>query len=306
MIKIYYKSIRDEAFKEIPDFKTGNWININEGTMEDLTKINEITGIEINDIIDSLDKYEIPRVEHINDNIIVYARHSCDLEEGLHTTTLAILLTKNFIITISPSTSKIVNNLLESKTNLATTQKSKVLLYILLKITQDFTAKIKQVRNSVIEQEYKTKIISNKSIVALTKNEEVLNQYLSSLIPIRNLLEAIKSGRYISLYEKDYDLLQDLTIAVKQSEDLCTISIKSIRSLRDAYQILFTNDVNKTIKLLTAITIIFTIPTIIASIYGMNIRLPLESNPYAFLIIINITILLSLICIFIFAKKKWL
>lgn len=306
MFKIYFKAIRDEAFKEIQDFRIGSWIKIEEATMDDLTKITEISEIEVNDILDSLDKYEIPRIEHINNDIIVYARHSSDVEEGLHTTTLAILLTKNYIITISPQKSKIINNLLASKTNLATTQKSKLLLYILLKITQDFTTKIKQVRNTVIEQEYKTRTISNKSIVILTKNEETLNQYLSSLVPIRNLLEAIISGRFINLYEKDYDLLQDLMIAIKQSEDLCTVSIKSIRSLRDAYQILFTNDVNKTIKLLTAITIIFTIPTIIASIYGMNIQLPLEHHPHAFLIIMNITILISLICVFIFARKKWL
>ncbi len=306
MLGIYYKSIRDEEFKEIQDFKIGSWINIKEATMDDLTKINEISGVEINDLLDSLDKYEIPRIEHVNDDIIVFARHSSDLEEGLHTTTLAILLTKNFIITISPQKSKIINNLLASKTNLATTQKSKLLLYILLKITQDFTTKIKQVRNAVIEQEYKPRSISNKSIVILTTNEETLNQYQSSLVPIRNLLEAIISGRYISLYEKDYDLLQDLMIAIKQSEDLCLVSIKSIRSLRDAYQILFTNDVNKTIKLLTAITIIFTIPSIIASLYGMNIKLPLENHPQAFLILINIIILLSLICMFIFARKKWL
>jgi magnesium transporter len=306
MIDIYFKSIRDEEFKKIEDFKIGSWINIKEATMDDLAKINEITGIEINDILDSLDKYEIPRIEHINSNIIIYARHSSDLEEGLHTTTLTILLTKNHIITVSPQNSKIINNLVASKTNLATTQKSKLLLYILLKITQDFTTKIKQVRNAVIEQEYKPKSITNKSIVVLTKNEEILNQYLSSLVPIKNLLEAIISGRYINLYEKDYDLLQDLMIGIKQSEDICSVSVKSIRSLRDAYQILFTNDVNKTIKLLTAITIIFTIPTIIASIYGMNVKLPLEQNPYAFLIIINITILISLISVFIFAKKRWL
>lgn len=306
MIDIFYKSIRDEEFKQIQDYRIGSWINITEATMEDLTKINEITGIEINDILDSLDKYEIPRIEHINGDIIVYARHSSDLEEGLYTTTLGILLTKNFIITISPLKSSIINNLLTSKTDLATTQKSKLLLYILLKITQDFTTKIKQVRNSVIEQEFKPKSITNKSIIILTKNEEILNQYLSSLVPIRNLLEAITSGRFINLYEKDYDLLQDLMIAIKQSEDLCTVSIKSIRSLRDAYQILFTNDVNKTIKILTAITIIFTIPTVIASIYGMNIKLPLQNHPQAFLILMNITILISLICFFIFARKKWL
>jgi len=306
MMEIYFKSVKDEIFKPIQDLRAGSWINIQEATMEDLNKVSEITGLEINDFLDSLDKYEIPRIEHIDGDVIVFARHSSDIEEGLHTITVAIILTNNFIITISPQNSKIINSLIASKIKLGTTQKSKLLLYILLKITQDFTTKIKQVRSAVIEQEYKTKAVSNASIVVLTKNEEILNQYLSSLVPIKNLLEAIFSGRFIDLYEKDYDLLQDLMIGIKQSEDVCRVSIKSIRSLRDAYQILFTNDVNKTIKLLTAITIIFTIPTIIASIYGMNVSLPLEHHPHAFLIIINITILVSLISVFIFARKKWL
>lgn len=306
MLQIYYKSIRDEAFDQIQDNRVGSWINIFDATVDDLSKISEITGIEIADIMDSLDKYEIPRIEHLDDNIIIYARNSSDLEKGLHTTTIAILLTKNHIITIAPQKSKIIENLLTSKTKLATTQKSKLLLYILLKITQDFTTNIKGVRNTVIEQEQQMQTVTNKAIVVLTKNEEILNQYLSSLVPLRNVLEAIFSGRYISLYEKDYDILQDLMIAVKQSEDLCSVSIKSIRSLRDSYQILFTNDVNKTIKLLTAITIIFTIPTIIASIYGMNVSLPLEKNPHAFLILMNITIVISLICVYLFARKKWL
>ncbi len=306
MLEIYYKSIRDEKFVKTDKFKIGSLINISNAQMNDLQKISEITKVELDDILDTLDKYEIPRIEHINGNIIVYARNSSDLEKGLHTTTIAILLTSSYIVIISPQKSNIIESIIESRSKLATTQKSKLLLYILLKITQDFTTKIKQVRNAVIAQEQQMQAVTNKAIVVLTKNEEILNQYLSSLVPLRNVLEAIFTGRYISLYEKDYDLLQDLMIAVKQSEDLCAISVKSIRSLRDSYQILFTNDVNKTIKLLTAITIIFTIPTIIASIYGMNVKLPLETNPHAFLIIINITILISLISIFIFAKKKWL
>nr|NGX36270.1 hypothetical protein [Candidatus Anoxychlamydiales bacterium] len=225
MIDIYFKSIRDAELNQIQDFRIGSWINITDASMEDLNKVSEITGIEVNDIIDCLDKYEIPRIEHIDDNVIVYARNASELEEGMYTTTVAILLSKNFIFTISPQRSRIVDTLIQSKLKLATTQKSKLLLYILLKVIQDYTTKIKHVRNAVIGLEYKMQSITNKAIVTLTKNEEILNQYLSCLIPLKNLLEAIFSGRYIDLYEKDYDLLQDLMIAVKQSEDLCSVSI---------------------------------------------------------------------------------
>ena len=215
MFQIYYKSLRDDKFNIIEDLRAGALINVSDANMDDLKKISEIAQIEIDDILDTLDKYEIPRIEHIDDKIILYARNSSELEKGLHTTTIAILLTSNYIVVICPQKSQIVENLIESKNKLTTTQKSKLLLYILLKITQDFTTKIKQVRSTVVEQEQQMQAVSNKAIVVLTKNEETLNQYLSSLVPLRNVLEAIFSGRYISLYEKDYDLLQDLMIALK-------------------------------------------------------------------------------------------
>ena len=306
MMDIYFKSIRDQDFKKSAEFKAGSWIHITEATVEDLDKLMELTDIDFADLKDSLDKYEVPRIEHDKENILIFTRHPSEAEAGLYTATLTILLTPNYIVTISPHTSSVIEGILKSNLKIGTTQKSKLLFHILLRITQEFNNNIKRVRHSVIEQEKEIQFVESEDIVVLTKNEEILNQYLSALVPMRNLLEAIATGRFVFLYEKDLDLLQDLMIAIKQSEDLCNVNTKSIRSLRDAYQIMFTNDVNKTIKRLTAITIIFTIPTIISSIYGMNISLPLEKNPFSFLLIINLIILLSFVLVVIFIRKKWL
>lgn len=306
MIEIYFKSIRDEHFKKIEELKPGSWIHVTQASTEDLTQIKSMIHLDFEDIKDSLDKYEIPRIEQDQENIIIYTRHPSEQEIGLYTATLTIILTDSHVITISPGSSHVVDNILKNNLHLATTQKSKLLFNILLKTTQDYTMNIKRVRYAVLEQEKEMRNIESEAIVKLTKNEEILNQFLTSLVPMRNLLDSILSGRFVKLYEKDYDLLQDLSIAIKQSEDLCRVNVKSIRSLRDSYQILFTNDVNKTIKRLTAITIIFTIPTIVASVYGMNVELPLEHDPFAFLIIINVVIVVSLVSVLVFIKKKWL
>ena len=150
-----------------------------------------------------------------------------------------------------------------------------------------------------------TSPVDSNAISILTKNEEILNQYLTSIVPMRNLFQTMASGRYVNLYEKDLDLLEDLMIAMKQSEDICRVNIKSIRSLRDSYHIIFTNNVNRTIKLLTALTIIFSIPTIIASLYGMNVPLPFQTKPYAFILILGITAVASALAITWFKSKRW-
>lgn len=306
MITTYFKTIRDVEFKKIEDFRTGSWIHVSDAGYPDLDKIADLTNINIDDLRDSMDKYEIPRIERLDEAIIIFTRHPQEQEHGLYTMNLTVILTNTFVITITPTKSDIIDHILLTKLPLGTTQKSKLLFHILLRITNSFTHRIKSVRNSILEYSQTIKKVDNDTIILLTKNEEILSQDLISLVPMRNLLDTISSGRYVNLYEKDYDLLQDLMIAIKQSEDLCRVNIKSIRSLRDSYQIVFTNDVNRTIKRLTAITIIFTVPTIIASIYGMNIKLPLEKMSHAFEILISIIILSSLILLYIFARKKWL
>lgn len=306
MIEIYFKTVRDSEFNKIDEFRPGSWVYVREASLDDLNYVSRETGLDLADIRDSLDRYELPRIEQIKDNIILFIRHPGEQEFGFYTQTLTIILTSSFVIAISPTRSEIIENLISSNTGLTTTQKSKLILHILLKITQDFTNSIKRTRHAILGYEAATEVVDNNAIIVLTKNEEILNQYLTALVPVRGVLETLEQGRYITFYEDDFNLLNDLMNAIRQSEDVCRVNIKSIRSLRDSYHIIFTNNVNRTIKLLTALTIIFSIPTIISSIYGMNISLPFQKNPYAFLVIMGLTALASILSIFLFLKKKWL
>jgi magnesium transporter len=306
MIQYYYKTVRDEDFQIIPELKEGCWIHIEETTSQDLTGLAQLLKLESSDLQDCLDKYEMPRVEKIQDTVLIFTRHPTELETGLYTSTLTIILAPHYIATISPGQNHLIRNFLLQRTKLSTLQQSKLLISLLLKITQDFNIHIRRVRNSVLTQEKEIISVDSEDITALTKNEEILNQYMSALDPLRSVLEAITSGKYTNLYEKDHDLLDDLLNAVKQSEDLCNISLKSIRSLRDSYQIIFTNNLHKTIKLLTALTILFNIPTIIASIYGMNVPLPLAEHPLSFLYIVSATLMAVVLAVLYFQRKRWL
>jgi len=306
MLEIYFKAFRDSEFQRIPDFRSGSWIYAKEANLEDLSKIAEATKIDLADIRDSLDKFELPRMEHIDDNILFFVRHPGSNEYGLYTETLTLIITNTLVIAISPHRSEIIENLIATNTTLGSTQKSKLILSVLLKITQEYSNSIKRVRASILGAEDPPKIVDSNAIVVLTKNEEILNQYLTSLVPMRNLLETMASGRHMNFYEADLDLLEDIMIAMHQSEDVCSVNIKSIRSLRDSYHIIFTNDVNRTIKLLTAVTIIFTIPTTVASVYGMNVALPFQGKSYAFLLIMGITFAASVIAVALFRRNRWL
>lgn len=308
MIEYYFKTAKEENFLSLPTPKEGSWIHIDEATSGDLEIVCQLIGLEYNDLQDSLDRYEVPRVEKIRHNVLIFTRHPIenDIAIGLYTATLTMVLTPQYFITISPEKNPLTRNFLSKKRKFSTLERSKLLINLLLNITQEFTSHIRRVRYNVLNQEKEMINVESDDIAVLTRNEEILNQYLSTLEPMRGVLEGITSGRYTNLYEKDQEQLEDLLNAVKQSETLCSIAVKTIRSLRDSYNIIFTNNLHKTIKLLTALTIIFNIPTMIASIYGMNIELPLARTAHAFLIILSMITALSALGLFIFRRKRWL
>lgn len=306
MMQYYFKTARDEEFQLLAQLKEGCWIHVDEATSEDFHAIAQLIGLEYTDLQDCLDKYELPRIEKIHNTVLIFTRHPTEHETGLYSSTLTIILAPHYVITISPHINYLIRNFLIQKSKISTLQKTQFLLALFFKITQEFTAHIRRVRHNVLRQEKELISVESEDITALTRHEEVLNQYQSCLIPLRNVLESITSGRYITLPEKDQDFLIDLLNALKQSEDLCSISLKSIRSLRDSYQIIFTNNVSKTIKLLTALTILFSLPTMIASLYGMNVGLPFSKSEDAFLYIIGITSVIMIASAFIFHRKRWL
>jgi magnesium transporter len=109
-----------------------------------------------------------------------------------------------------------------------------------------------------------------------------LNEYLTSLqsqaVVFRNLL----SGKFLPLYEDDEDLIEDLSLGTTELIDLIKSRLKTISNIRDAYSTIMANNLNRIFKHLTSIGIFMVIPTVTASLYGMNLALPVATHPNAF------------------------
>lgn len=306
MIKYYYKNAKEEGFTLLHEPKEGCWIHVDEANVEDLMYIGSLIGLGFLELQDALDKYEIPRIEKIQQKTLIFFRYPNDQEPGLYTSPITVVLAGHYFITISPIGSPLITHFLEKKMHGSTLQRSKLLIALFFKAVHEFTAEVRKVRHTVLRQEKEMITVDSDDISALTNSEEVLNQYFAALAPFRSVLEAMISGKYNNFYEKDHEQIDDLLNAVKQSEELCSIVLKSIRSLRDSYQIIFTNNLHKTIKLLTSLTILFSIPTMIASVYGMNIELPLAHRAFAFTWIMLMILGLSALGLWFFKRKRWL
>ncbi|MDD3170618.1 MAG: CorA family divalent cation transporter [Candidatus Paceibacterota bacterium] len=306
MIEIYFKDIKKERLGKIKEVRDGCWINIKKAGPDDLRYVSRLTGLEMTDLDDALDPYELPRIEREGGNILVFLRAPQEEKEDIYTTLLTLIVTPRYFFTISYSQNAIIDATIKKGVDFSTTQRSKLLIYILLLISKNFTKEIKNIRSKVFYQKKSLEKVESLEIIDLIKNEEIINQYISALVPTRNVFEAIAGGGYIPLFSNDEDLLEDMIISIKQSADICLVNVKSIKSLRESYQVIFTNQVNKTIRFLTSFTIILTIPTIIASIYGMNVGLPFQENPLAFFYVLIFTFVTAAVFLLIFYVKKWL
>jgi len=305
MINFYFKTIKSKYIKKVPELRKGCWVRISKANSEDIENITREIKFDYQDLADCLDIYEIPRLERVNGNLLLFLRFPVSESQGLYTQPMTIVLNAPYFITISLTESEILDQFIRQDSTLATTQQAKLLLNILQRLARSFTLSIKQVNDKVLAQKKELAKIDTDDITFLIEIEDILNQYLSALVPMEEMIKRLITGEYIKQYTEDKDLFEDVLLSISQSVNICKTNIKTIISLRDSYQILFSNNLNKHIQLLTFLTIILTIPTIIGSFFGMNIRLPLAEHPFAFPIILLLTLTTSFIFAYILNRKKW-
>ena len=116
----------------------------------------------------------------------------------------------------------------------------------------------------------------------------------------------LQSGRYIAISEESEDILEDALIENQQAIEMAKIYSDILSGMMDAYASVISNNLNIVMKFLTSVTIILSLPTLVASVYGMNIQLPLQHHPHAFAIIMGFSLLLSILVVLIFIRKKML
>jgi magnesium transporter len=124
------------------------------------------------------------------------------------------------------------------------------------------------------------------------------------LVSTKVLVTALLQKQHIEFFPTDKELIEDLLVDINQLEEISKSSVKNLVNLREGHEIIFTNIVNKVIKILTAYTILVSIPTILASLYGMNVELPLREHKFAFFIVLFLSFILMAFVALIFRWKK--
>ena len=146
------------------------------------------------------------------------------------------------------------------------------------------------------------KEVNNESLIGLSRLQDSLTYFQTSIRGNETLLSKLKFKLQID--ELDADLIEDVNIEMTQARETTLIYTNILESTMDTYQSIINNNMNTVMRTLTSVTIIMMIPTLITSMFGMNLVNGMESKPWGFVIAIILSICVSGICWWFFRHKR--
>lgn len=306
MIKIWKKE--KEKIEEQAHFTNHSWICLICPTDQELRQVYEDTQIHFNLLEKVLDKNESARIEERDGSTLIVLSMPVKGEHSFKTVPIGIILSNNGIVTLV-NHEHLGNTLFQSFTEKWTPNTDDsigFLLNLLLEITAHYQGLLNEIEKLLETKERNLlKASSNEEMKELLKIDKSLVYFIKAL----NMNEVVfeKLAQKNSLKDSELLLLEDVVIENKQSINMATLYQDLLRRVMDSYETIISNNLNQAMKFLTGITIVFTIPTMVSSFMGMNVKLGyFNDSSFAFPVIVTISFLLSIFVAYIFKRKNWL
>lgn len=310
MLDIYLTS-SDGKLQKIEQICHGCWINLVAPTKQEIQFVSEKLAIPIDFMMDALDDEERSRIEKEDDHVLIIAdipivtRDDDDLVYD--TIPIGMIITDTCFITVCLRENPIFLEFINNKVRgFYTHMKTRFALQILNTISVYFLRYLKQINKKTtdIEKEL-NQSMKNKELFSLLSLEKSLVYFTTSLKSNHMMMERMLRLNYLRMYEEDQDLLEDVIIENKQAIEMTEVYSSILNGMMAALASVISNNVNIVMKFLTAITIVISLPTLVTSIYGMNVEIPMQHTPHGFIIPLMIALLLSSITAIIFWKKRY-
>ena len=312
MIKMYNTDINTNITEETKDLKKGNWINMISPTEEEIQRVCAALQIKQDFIRYSLDEEEKARIDtEDDDNTTLYIIDipviESDRTRRVYVTMPigVIFVRDDYIITVSQKNNDIIKDI--KTENVITYKKSRFLLQILYANSEKFLSLLYKINKELESTENKLKnSLQNEGLLKMLDLEKSLVYFTTSLKSNEVVMEKTTRGKIIKLYEEDEDLLEDAIIENKQAIEMAKIYSDILSGTMDTYASIISNNLNAVMKILTSVTFILAIPTLIASIWGMNVELPFQREPLGFLIITVFSIIMCIVATIWLKRKRML
>ncbi len=309
-----YKHIEEELVSDltVADATKGSWVNLVNPDPDEITLINILTEIPTDVLKTALDMEERSHVE-IEDNYIFVVINIPVLRgsDSYDTVPLGIFLTPDFFITVCLEETEVlypfINNVVST---FYTYKKTRFLFQILYRTATLFLRYLQQINRRTDDIEVHLRHSTrNRDFFQLLELQKSMTYFSSALRTNGTVMDRLlrlrghQSMRHLlKMYEEDEDLLEDVIIENKQAIEMVEMYTNILMNMMNAFTSVISNNLNEVMKLLAALTIILSVPTIIFSLWGTNVTLPFaESGDIGFVEVI----LIAIVCTIIAMVAMW-
>lgn len=311
MIKIYNTDLETNITSEVNEIKKGCWINMVSPSENEIKEVCEQTRITDDFIRYALDYEEKARIDIEDDGTILFILDvpiiEKDQDSEIYTTMPVglIVVRDDYFITVSLKKNKIIGNIERNMNKKVTTyKKSRFIFQFFYENASVFLKLLKQInKETEVAESILKKTLRNKELLKLLNLEKSLVYFTTALKANEVVMEKTLRGKIIKLYDEDEDLLEDAIIENKQAIEMSKIYSDILNGTMDAYASIISNNLNGVMKTLTSLTVILAIPTLIASLWGMNVPVPFQDSSFGFWVLVLMVVVVTMITV-VYLKMK--
>lgn len=309
MIKIYKDA--DQGLIGVKSIEQDCWINIIHPSQSEISETSKLLKVQEEYITDALDIDERSRFHTEDGHLLIILRipyyDDKDPDVPYKTAPLGIIYSSDYVATVTSAETDVLSAFFDKKNkSFPLKNREKFVYSIFLQSATLYLKYLKQINNISLDLEEEVhKSMKNQEIIKLIHLEKSLVYFTTSLKANELMIERLIAAKKIILGPEDADIIDDVVVEYHQAIDMAEVYSNILTGMMDAFASLISNNLNVTIKILTSITIILMLPTLVASIYGMNIPLPFQQSGHAFLITMGFSFIISICCILWFKNRKW-
>ncbi len=307
-MKVFYRNT-ERGMVEVAQQEDGGWLHVEEPTPQERDFLMQM-GIPVAFYNDIEDVDERPRIEDEDGWTLIILRIPCKTRDPLlpfTTVPLGILFNERHFVTIAHYHTEVIGDFVQYTRRKSLRIPNFVDLVLRLHLSSSVwhMKYLKQIHQRIkhFEQQLETSV-RNEDLHSLFQLEKCLVYFTTSLKTndiLATRMRMLKSFRAVY----DEELMEDVDIEVRQAMDMTAIYSNILSGMMRSYESVISNNLNMVMKRLTSISILLMIPTLVASFFGMNVPNFLEQNPLAFVTIVVLSILISVLSAYIFTMRKW-
>jgi magnesium transporter len=306
-----YRS-REGKLETVSELTDGCWVSLVDPTPEEIAAMRAAIDVPEDFLTHALDRGEQARTEREDGAALIVLRvplfQGEDADIPHITVPFGIVLTDRRLATVCTRETGVLRQLSSGAVRgLSTVKHNRFVLHALHVTAQRYLYHLSEINKAVDSLEDRLQAsLRNRELLELLKRQKSLVYFTEALKSNEVMLERLQRSQLFQAYPDDLDLLEDVLTEFRQAMEMTTISANILSNTMDAFASIISNNLNVVMKFLASVTIILALPTLVASIFGMNVALPLQDHPAAFWLILGASFVVASIVVVIFWRRDWL